>query len=100
RRIGLLAPGDAARDLLVRVAQAGVVQLPSSSLESVTGPASALLQHTQQKPQTGVLAAQPPDLRWCQTHDRLDLVAGEAELEAVAETGIRRGEVIGFVGWA
>jgi V/A-type H+-transporting ATPase subunit I len=100
RRVGLLAPDDAVRDLLVGVARAGVVQLPSSSPESVTGPASVLLRHTRQKPKTAVLAAQAPDLRWCEEHDRLDLAAGEAQLEAVVETGVRHGQVIGFVGWA
>jgi V/A-type H+/Na+-transporting ATPase subunit I len=99
RRVGLLAPDDAVRDLLVGVARAGVVQLPSSSPESATGPANALLRRAQQKPKTQVLAAQAPDLRWCEQHDRLDLAAGEAQLEAVAETGVRHGQVVGFVGW-
>jgi V/A-type H+-transporting ATPase subunit I len=98
-RVGLLAPADAARDLLVEVARAGVVQLPSSAPESATGPANAMLRHAQLKPKIPVLAVQAPDLRWCEQHDRLDLAAGEAQLEAVAETGVRHGPVIGFVGW-
>jgi V/A-type H+-transporting ATPase subunit I len=100
QRVGLLAPDDTVRELLLRVARAGVVQMPSTSPESATGPASVLLRHTQQKPKTAVLAAQAPDLGWCEQHDRLDLAAGEAQLEAVAETGVTHGEVIGFVGWA
>lgn len=100
RRVGLLAPHDAGRELLVRVARAGVVQLPSSLPESTSGPASVLLRHAQRKPKTSVLAAQAPDLRWCAEHDRLDLVAGEAQLEAVTETGVRHDQVVGFVGWA
>ncbi|HEY5050001.1 MAG TPA: V-type ATPase 116kDa subunit family protein [Acidothermaceae bacterium] len=100
RRVGLLAPEDTVRELLVRVARAGVVQVPSSSPESATGPASVLLRRTQHKPQTAVLAAQAPDLRWCEEHDRLDLAAGEAQLEAVAESGVRHGQAVGFVGWA
>ena len=100
RRVGVLAPADAVRDVLVRVARAGVVQLPSSSPESVTGPASVLLRGTPQKPQTGVLASDPPDLHWCAEHDRLDVAVGEAQLEAVADTGVQHGQVTGFVGWA
>jgi len=86
RRVGLLAPDDVVRDLLVRVARAGVVQLPSPPSEAVPGPA--------------VLAAHAPDLRWCEEHDRPDLAAGEAQLHAVAQTGVQHGHVTGFVGWA
>jgi len=86
RRVGLLAPDDVVRDVLVRVARAGVVQLPSSPSEAVPGPA--------------VLAAHAPDLRWCEEHDRPDLAAGEAQLQAVAQTGVQHGQVTGFVGWA
>ena len=100
RRVGLLAPDDAVRELLVRVAQAGVVQVASSSPESATGPASTLIRRTQHKPEFAVLAARAPDLRWCEEHDRLDVAAGEAQLEAVEETGVRHGPVVGFVGWA
>jgi len=98
-RVGLLAPADASRDLLVEVARAGVVQLTTPSPETATGPANAMLRHAQLKPKIPVLAAQAPDLRWCEQHERLDLAAGEAQLEAVAETGVRHGPVIGFVGW-
>src|SRR5690348_8776055 len=100
RRVALLAPDDAMRDVLVRVARAGVVQLPPASPDAVTGPATELLRRTPQKPPTAVLAARAPDLRWCEEHDRLDLAAGEAQLEAVAQTGVRHSEITGLVGWA
>ena len=100
RRVALVAPADGVRDLLVRVAEAGVVQLPSSSPETAAGPASALMRRAQHQPGSPRLSRQPPDLASCEQHDRLYLAAGEAQLEAIAETGVQHGQVIGLVGWS
>ena len=100
RRVALLAPVSTTRDLLVRVAQAGVVQLPSSAPETAAGPANVSLRQAQHDPGTPRLSERPPDLSWCERNDRLDLISGEAQLEAIAETGVHHGQVVGFVGWS
>ena len=100
RRVALLAQTDAVRDLLVRVADSGAVELElMPSPDPVTGPATAAVRGLSRAPSTQRLCADPPDLAWCEQHDRADLIAGEAELEAALQSGVEHGSITGFVGW-
>ena len=100
-RVALLVPTAAARDLLVHVADAGAVQIATTaSPDRVNGPAAALMRRLIPASTAPQLLRHSPDLAWCEQHDRLDLVAGEAELERVLAAGVPHGSVMGFVGWA
>ena len=102
-RVALLAPSDGLRDLLVNVADEGTVALgevPAENGTAATGPATARLRrlHTEV---TGAasLATSLPDLDRCEQAGRLDLIAGEAQLEQRSAQALVRGSVAGLVGW-
>lgn len=102
-RVALLAPSDGLRDLLVNVADEGTVALgevPAENGTAATGPATARLRrlHTEA---TGAasLATSQPDLDRCEQAGRLDLIAGEAQVEQRSAQALVRGSVSGVVGW-
>lgn len=106
RRVALVAPTRAAREMLVEVADAGDVQLdrttPGETLvpgDDVDGPAMKLLRQRQAPPTEPRISADRPDLDWCVSQGRLDLVVGEARLEAALASGVAHRDVTGFVGW-
>ena len=103
RRVALLAPRESLRDLLVTVADAGTVGLDdvATAVESRgRGPASELLLRLHPDPATpAVVAAEAPDLERCRQDGRLDLVAGEAQIEQRSAQSLVRGSVAGLVGW-
>ncbi|HET6967586.1 MAG TPA: V-type ATPase 116kDa subunit family protein, partial [Ornithinibacter sp.] len=103
QRVALLAPRDAVRDVLVEVADEGTVGLddvPPGSDSRVRGPATALLLrlHTGDTVPAR-LSATPPDLARCEEEGRLDLIAGEAQVEQRVGQSLSRGGVVGLVGW-
>jgi V/A-type H+-transporting ATPase subunit I len=106
RRVALVSPTDSTRTVLVEAADVMAVQFDTaegagvSSAADVALPATALLRRHRGEPRQPRLSARQPNLEWCWTHDRLDLVAGEATLEAVLASGVRHDDVTGFVGWA
>lgn len=104
RRVALLAPAESIRDVLVRIAQYGSLQLDGGpghqQVATSPGPATAILRQAHQGPPQACLSEQEPNIAWCAEHDRFDVVAGEAQLETVASTGTRHGSVVGFLGWA
>lgn len=102
RRVALAAPRPDLRRALVTVADAGVVQLDGAgeSAEGNPGPAGRLLRRAQTNPARPALTADPPDLDALARAGRVDLVAGEAQLEEYAEAAVCRGEVAALPGWA
>ena len=103
QRVALLAPRHALRDLLVTVADEGTVGLddvPQGSDSRVRGPATALLLRLHPNDTLPAhLSATPPDLTRCEEAGRLDLIAGEAQVEQRAGQSLARGGVAGLVGW-
>ena len=103
QRVALLAPQDRLRDLLVAVADEGSVGLddvPRDADPRTRGPATARLQRLHAgAPTAAAVAPAPPDLDRCEQAGRLDLVAGEAQLEQRAAQSHTHGRVAGLVGW-
>ncbi|HEX5525039.1 MAG TPA: V-type ATPase 116kDa subunit family protein [Pedococcus sp.] len=102
-RVALLAPSDSLRDLLVNVADQGTVALgevPAENGTAATGPATARLRrlHTEATAAAS-LATSLPDLDRCEQAGRLDLIAGEAQVEQRSAQALVRGSVAGLVGW-
>lgn len=99
-RIAVVAPVGALRDALARVADAGVVELdlPESD-QAEPGRAGRFLRGVQSARPAPALAPHPPDLSGLAEAGRLDLVAGEAELEKRAALAVRRGNVAALAGW-
>lgn len=101
-RIAVLAPVTALRSALVRVADAGAVELDrlTGPAESPPSAATRLLQRLQpQGPVEPRLSAAEPDLAMLAAQGRADLLAGEAELAEHADEAVVRGQVAGLVGW-
>jgi V/A-type H+-transporting ATPase subunit I len=89
-RVALLAPRHSLRDVLVRVADAGVVEID----EPGNGrPATAT------RSGEVALSPSPPDPEECARRGRTDLLAGEDELRARADQAVVEGEVTGLAGW-
>lgn len=107
-RVAVVAPADRLRQVLVAVADAGVVQLERIG-EPGPGPAGEALERARRQ-QTGVapgtatavprLLPDVPDVAALERTGRLDELAGEAELERTAAVAVQHGAVAGLVGWA
>ncbi|MFY1670258.1 V-type ATPase 116kDa subunit family protein [Plantactinospora sp. WMMB334] len=100
-RVALVAPREALRDLLVRVADTGAVEI-----DQVTHPAdlprSDAARALQRVPGPGLppaLSATPPDLAELVRAGRTDLLAGEDELSGYAAQAVVHGRVAALVGW-
>lgn len=102
-RVALLAPRGALRELLVHVADEGTVALAEAPVvngDLATRPANARLRRLRTDAGgSAALAARPPHLDRCEEAGRLDLVAGEAQLEQRADQALTSGSVAGLVGW-
>jgi V/A-type H+-transporting ATPase subunit I len=102
QRVALLAPRDTLRDLLVSVADEGTVELETVTQENSLGvptPASLRLHRLGADATGAAVAATAPDLDSCERDGRIDLIAGEAQLEQRSADAINRGSVTSFVGW-
>jgi V/A-type H+-transporting ATPase subunit I len=100
-RVALVSPTTALRDMLVRVASAGTVEIdrvvPAADL-----PPSEAARHLQRLGAARVapaLAGDPPDLAELARGGRADLLAGEAELADRTAQAVTRGQVSALVGW-
>ncbi|MFD1663365.1 V-type ATPase 116kDa subunit family protein [Streptomyces caeni] len=113
RRVAVIVPHTALRDTLVRIAEAGCVELDRAE-EETPGPAARRLQRLAGRPESAppaaadtvppsgrapVLAPSAPDLDALERRRSLGLLAGEAELEERARGAVRRGEVSALAGW-
>jgi V/A-type H+/Na+-transporting ATPase subunit I len=99
QRVALVAPVEALRAVLVRVAGAGSVELDEPATRN--GQPGTAVGRAQAGTAAGPLlspAAPDPD-RW-KRQGRHDLLAGEAQLEQRARGAVARGGVAALAGWA
>jgi V/A-type H+-transporting ATPase subunit I len=105
RRVALVAPGDALRDVLVRVADAVAVEFGPPAGETAAegapadGEAARRLRSSGHPVPGAALAAARPDLDALERAGRYDLLAGEAQLEAYAAGAVRRSGACALAGW-
>ena len=91
QRVAVVAPRGALRAVLVRVADAGCVELDRPDVSPHgTGPAARALQTLRTEAVPPILSRTPPDLRALQAAGRADLLAGEAQLEAHRAAAVGR----------
>jgi V/A-type H+-transporting ATPase subunit I len=100
-RVALLAPTSALRDVLVRVAATGLVELDKlSTVDAAATEAGRRLQRVAGGDKVSpALASHTPDLAALERTGAADLLAGEAELEERAAGAVARGSVSGLTGW-
>lgn len=100
-RIALLAPSDKLRDVLVFVADAGVVQFDAVGLheDSTVSEAAQRLQRLGSTHPTPMLSAVAPDLQELEHAGRADLLAGEVQLDERAANAVHRNDVAALTGW-
>ncbi|TQE21328.1 ATPase [Streptomyces ipomoeae] len=101
RRVAIVAPEKALRESLVRIAEAGCVEidLAGDGGPDVRGPAATRLQRVRSEPARPVLSDAPPDLDALEREGRTDLLAGEAQLEERLGSAVRHGAVAALAGW-
>jgi V/A-type H+/Na+-transporting ATPase subunit I len=99
QRVALVAPRDALRDMLVRVADAAAVQIDHGpDTRDAAGDALLRLRQAGQPP-SPALALGRPDLAALERAGRLDLLAGEAQLETYAAAALQRSGAAALAGW-
>jgi len=104
-RVALLAPREALRDVLASVADEGTVEFDVAPADAdratpAAGPAALRLQSLAAgTAAVAAVAPTAPDLDRCEQTGRLDLIAGEAQLERRATQAVLRGSVAAEVGW-
>lgn len=102
-RVALVAPAGFLRDLLVRVADAGAVEL-DQVIATADQPPSDAARHLQRlgagQGVPPALTRDPPDLDELARAGRADLLAGEAELADRSAQAVTRDSVSALVGWA
>ena len=101
QRIAVVAPREELRAALVRIADAGTVELdpPAGTAPAVPGEAGRRLPRLASAAAGPRLAARLPDLDELERAERADLLAGEAQLEERAAAAIVRAGVAGLAGW-
>ncbi|MER6622897.1 V-type ATPase 116kDa subunit family protein [Streptomyces sp. NPDC000931] len=101
RRVAVVAPEQALREILVRIAEAGCVEieLAGDGGPDVHGPAATHLQRLRSEPVRPVLSEVSPDLDALEREGRTDLLAGEAQLEERIGGAVRHGTVAALAGW-
>jgi V/A-type H+-transporting ATPase subunit I len=106
RRVAVIAPDGALRDVLVRVADAAAVDFgraedavaaPGDAADS--GEAARILRRGGQAVPDAALSAIRPDLTALEQAGRYDLLAGEAQLDAYAAAAVRRSGAAALAGW-
>jgi V/A-type H+-transporting ATPase subunit I len=103
RRVALVVPAQNARDVLVTVAQLGMIDL-SGPLGAGEGPALEALRRLESarpgRPGSPVLTREAPDLADLERRGARDALAGEVELDRRTSGAVRHGDFLMFVGWA
>ncbi|MBC9713900.1 ATPase [Streptomyces sp. TRM66268-LWL] len=102
QRVAIVAPRSGLRDVLVRVADAGCVELDradDTGQGGLHGAAARRLHLLRSEPAAPRLSLTEPDLDALQQAGRADLLAGEAQLEAHHDVAVRREAVAALAGW-
>lgn len=101
RRVAIVAPEEALRECLVRIAEAGCVEvdLAGDGGPGIRGPAATRLQRLRAEPVQALLSEAPPDLDALEREGRADLLAGEAQVEERLGSAVRHGAVAALAGW-
>jgi V/A-type H+-transporting ATPase subunit I len=97
-RVAVLAPRDRLRDVLVEIADQGMVELEVAT-EAEVSRADRILQQSAREETAATLTRAPADLDDLVRAGRLDLVAGEAQLERRAAAAVTNGLVTGVLAW-
>jgi V/A-type H+-transporting ATPase subunit I len=99
-RMAILAPAGSLREVLVEVAGRGTTELEVAA-EAGAGPAARSLARLSLAEGTEPrLARSVPDLEALAGAGRVDLIAGEAQLEERSAAAVSRCSVSGVLGWA
>jgi V/A-type H+-transporting ATPase subunit I len=104
-RVAVVAPRELLRDVLVRLADAGTVDLdPPLTEHEAAGPAvlrlEALATDASAAPVAPLLADPEIDLDTLVAEGRADLLAGEASLQRQRDGAVTRGDLAALLGWA
>jgi len=99
QRVAVVAPAERFRGALVALADAGVVE--PERVPAALGPAGEALRRSRHdKDIVPLLAPEPPDVAALEGAHDLRTLAGEAELEEIAGSAVRRGGVMAIAGWS
>ncbi|MEU9760333.1 V-type ATPase 116kDa subunit family protein [Streptomyces sp. NPDC047985] len=101
QRVAIVAPREALRETLVRLADAGCVEIDRTEGpgQGERGPAARRLKLLRAEPPRAMLSADPPDLDALEREGHASLLAGEAQLEERSASAVRRGSVVALAGW-
>lgn len=102
-RVAVVAPSNALRSALVRIADAGMIEFDhlTGPAQPPANPAALALQRLHPaEPVEPRLSEQPPDIAALDQDGRFDLLAGEAQLAEHAAEAVVHGRVAALVGWA
>jgi V/A-type H+/Na+-transporting ATPase subunit I len=110
KRVALVAADESLRDVLIRVADAGAVEIglaggevgapgPAGGEPGTAGEAARRLRHADRPVTDAVLSASLLDFDAVEKADRYELLAGEAQLETFANGAVRRSGASGLAGW-
>jgi V/A-type H+/Na+-transporting ATPase subunit I len=110
KRVALVAADQSLRDVLVRVADAGAVEIgppggepivpgPAAGEPTAAGEAARRLRNSARPVSGALLSASPLDLDATEQAGRYELLAGEAQLEAYAASAVRRSGAAALAGW-
>ncbi|MFG2859182.1 V-type ATPase 116kDa subunit family protein [Streptomyces sioyaensis] len=101
QRVAIVAPREVLRETLVKIAEAGCVEIDriDEGGPGAPGPAGRRLQRARTEAERAVLSARPPDLDALERAGRTDLLAGEAQMEERLSGTVRHGGVAALAGW-
>jgi V/A-type H+/Na+-transporting ATPase subunit I len=104
-RVAVVAPRARLREVLVQVADAGVVEIETApGADDVPGPAARLLQHLAGAGHDGdhaeaAVTTTSPDLSRLESDGRVDLITGEAMLERLSASAVTSEQAAALAGW-
>ncbi|MCF3142527.1 ATPase [Streptomyces platensis] len=101
QRVALVTPHAVLRESLVRIADAGCIDLDRAGGpgHSEGTPGAARAEGLREAPAQPVLSAARPDLKALERVGDTDRLAGEAQLAERLNDAVRRGTVAALVGW-
>ena len=104
-RVAVVAPRQTLREVLVRLAATGVVEVEQVTPPSEVTPGAAAralqrLAAADAETAAARLALERPDVERLEREQAVALLAGEAQLEELADDALERGSVAALAGWA